>query len=92
MSATLLGVSTTIKVDCGRCGTVELPLAGARLVPLGPHGSTVVDYTCPVCTFSYRQELGERATLLLMHAGVELAVAPEDNVLNRGDSATDGYR
>ncbi|TWP38666.1 hypothetical protein [Leekyejoonella antrihumi] len=85
-------MNATIKVDCARCGAVELPMADAQLVPFGPRGSTVVEFTCPVCAHLGRKELTERATLLLMHAGVGLTTASADGILDPDDSSSGEHR
>ena len=63
-----------MRVDCPACGTVEVPVEDASLI-LGfdsPAPEHVLQYTCPSCHSERTEEVSERATRLLMAAGVGL--------------------
>ncbi len=67
----------TVRATCARCGTVELPIEDGRLtIPTGA-GETRArfEFACPSCAEAREQELGERATILLMDAGVPVGAA-----------------
>lgn len=66
-------MAATVITTCGRCGDVELPVAGARLLVPAEGEPTAVQFACPQCGTPQRQTLNERATLLLMRAGVVLS-------------------
>lgn len=88
-------VSTTVKTSCERCGAVDVPLTELVVdVPVRPGEETVVGFTCPGCSQERRQALSERATMLLLHAGVQIAAASPDDVpdLNDSESRTDRRR
>lgn len=63
-----------LRADCPACGTVEVAIDNAALV-LGFEEQTpghVLRYNCPRCHRERTEELTERATRLLMAAGVDL--------------------
>jgi transposase-like protein len=63
-----------LRADCPACGTVEVAIGDAALV-LGFAEQTpghVLRYTCPSCHCERTDDVSERATRLLMAAGVGL--------------------
>jgi RNase P subunit RPR2 len=86
-------VGATVRTECGNCGTVELPIASARVVfsarPDAP--PSTVEFRCPRCGRPHVQEIGERAVRLLSEAGVTVvAAAPHREVAPAGDDARSG--
>lgn len=63
-------MAVTVITTCARCGDVELPVADARLLVPTEDEPTAVEFACPHCGSPQHQGLTERATLLLMRAGV----------------------
>lgn len=69
---------SALRTDCPSCGTVELPIDDADLV-LGfeqPGPEQSLRYRCPTCRNERTEKLGERATRLLMAAGIGLVGTP----------------
>lgn len=65
-----------ITTVCRWCGDVELPAAAARLdIPVDAGAGAVLEFTCPHCGRVDAQQVPERAVLLLLQAGVLVAVA-----------------
>ena len=65
---------SSLRADCPACGAVQVSIDDASLV-LGfdsPAPEHVLRYTCPSCRDERIEELSERATRLLMAAGVGL--------------------
>jgi predicted RNA-binding Zn-ribbon protein involved in translation (DUF1610 family) len=70
-------VSATIRATCPSCGTVDLPVAGARLlIGLTDEDSrNVVEFSCQRCGLAVRQRVSERATRLLGAGGITVVAA-----------------
>jgi hypothetical protein len=69
----------TVKTTCATCGTVELPAESARLtIPTAPGETQVVlEFSCPACRELRADPVSERATLLLMRAGVPVGATAQ---------------
>ncbi len=88
-------MTTTVKATCESCGTVEVPFADVRVnAPVLRGEQTVVDFTCPRCSGVGRQVLSERATMLLIRAGVQVVAASPDEAqrLDGTETHTDHLR
>jgi hypothetical protein len=69
-------MSTTVRVKCDRCGTVDVPIDSALLeLPLEGDTRNVALLTCPTCQQQLAVPVSERATRLLSSAGISVAVA-----------------
>lgn len=69
-------MSTTVRANCERCGTVDVPIDSALLeMPLQNDTRTVALLTCPTCGAQIAMRIGERATRLLSAAGIGVTVA-----------------
>jgi transposase-like protein len=69
---------SSLRADCPSCGTVEIAIDDANLV-LGfdsPGAEHVLRYTCPSCRVERTEATNERATRLLMAAGIGLVGSP----------------
>ncbi len=80
-----------VRVDCARCGSVELPASEVRLVMAGPDtdrgaGDTdardLVEFRCRACGLAGSVRLDERAARLVAAAGASPAV-PEPGPMPR---------
>ena len=69
-----MGNTVDLRADCPACGTVEVPIDDAALVLAfaGQSAGPVLRFTCPTCHRERTEDIGERATRLLMAAGVGL--------------------
>lgn len=64
-----------ISTTCAWCGDIELPAEAARLeIPVRAGTDTTIDFTCPGCGRGARQQVPRRAAMLLLDAGVQVAV------------------
>lgn len=80
----------TVKTACARCGTVELPTGSARiLVPASGAVHARMEFLCPRCGVTGSQVLSERATMLLMRAGVSVGAAAEPFPSHAGPARSD---
>jgi transposase-like protein len=76
---------SSVRTDCPSCGTVELPIDDANLV-LGfeqPGPEQVLRYRCPICRSERTENIGERATRLLMAAGIGLVGTPDRSPMSQ---------
>jgi hypothetical protein len=68
-------VARTIRTTCVACGTVDIPVASARLVleldAADRHNR--LEFHCPGCDTARSERVGERATRLLSSAGITVA-------------------
>lgn len=71
-----MAYEAALRADCPACGTVEVPTDAANLVLGFEHEGPqhVLRYTCPKCGRDRSDQLGERATRLLMAAGIGVVV------------------
>jgi hypothetical protein len=68
----------SVKTTCARCGSVELPTESARiLVPTAGAVHARMEFVCPRCGGRGSEALNERATMLLMRAGVSVGAVAE---------------
>lgn len=65
-------VTASVRVECVRCGTVEVPLGSARLV-VDPQCASRAEFACPRCGLLGTVDVDERATRLLLAADVPLS-------------------
>jgi hypothetical protein len=67
-----------IRATCRTCGTVDVPLSGARLLMSldDRDPQSVVEFDCEHCGAAVSQRVNERATRLLSTAGIQLVAAP----------------
>jgi transposase-like protein len=73
-----------LRADCPACGTVEVVIDNAALV-LGfaqQSPEHVLRYTCPRCHRERTAALSERATRLVMAAGVGLVGSAADTAIS----------
>jgi predicted RNA-binding Zn-ribbon protein involved in translation (DUF1610 family) len=65
-------MTASIRADCPRCGPVETPIVQSqlRLLFTATSSGAVVDFRCPDCDEAVTTAVGDRATRLLLHAGV----------------------
>lgn len=79
-----MGHTAGLRADCPACGTVEVAIDNAALV-LGfaqQSPEHVLRYTCPGCQCERTEDVGERATRLLMAAGVGLVSSAADTPIS----------
>ena len=84
-------MTTALRITCANCGDVEVPLERARLV-LGLSARTAaasLQYDCPRCGTAGTDGVDERATGLLLKAGISV-VAPSPHQHRVGESQTPG--
>jgi hypothetical protein len=65
-------VIASLRAECARCGTVEVPVAQAQLVPSAGHGPSRAEFRCPRCGAAGSVEVDERAARLLLAADIPL--------------------
>lgn len=66
-------MATTIRATCEVCGSIDLPLREAHVqVPFTAGEGATVTFSCPHCSHTGLLELSERATMLLLRAGVDV--------------------
>lgn len=83
---------STIRTGCARCGTVEVPIDGARLVApaVRDHGG-LVEFTCPRCGQPGSHRVDARGERLLIRAGITLVVSADvPEVAPAGDDSDRG--
>jgi hypothetical protein len=83
-------MSCSVRTVCALCGTVDVPLAAARLslTVRGEDLRNALWFTCPKCGLNVSQPVDERGTRLLSAAGITVVTqshAPVDT--GRGTSA-----
>jgi phage FluMu protein Com len=65
-----------VKALCARCGPIELPVESASvMVPTAAGTQALLEFDCPRCGAHRTESLDERATMLLLHAGVTVGAA-----------------
>ncbi|HET7902661.1 MAG TPA: hypothetical protein VFL59_15870 [Candidatus Nanopelagicales bacterium] len=65
-------VIASVRVDCARCGSVELPVHDVRLVGAVSTEPARAEFVCPRCATPGSVVLDERAVRLLLAADVTL--------------------
>ncbi len=65
-------MSASLRVECVRCGTVEVPVDQARLVAGSESGATRAEFRCPRCGEAGSVDVDERAARLLLAADIPL--------------------
>jgi predicted RNA-binding Zn-ribbon protein involved in translation (DUF1610 family) len=79
-----MGNTVGLRADCPACGPVEVAIDDAALV-LGfaqQSPEHVLRYTCPDCGDERTENVSERATRLLMAAGVGLVSSAADTPIS----------
>ena len=70
-------MARTIRTTCVACGTVDIPVASARLVleldAEDQHNR--LEFHCSGCDTARSERVGERATRLLSNAGITVAAS-----------------
>jgi len=81
---------SSLRTDCPSCGTVEVPTNDASLVlDFGdPASGNVLRFSCPRCGAEHLEQVDDRATRLLMSAGVGLVGSPLSSPTASDDSNT----
>ena len=71
-------MTTALRVACGRCGDVDVPIERGRLVvdmaatDAGPGHDCRVQFSCPRCASVGSATIDDRAAMLLMSAGIAM--------------------
>lgn len=65
-------VSASLRAECARCGTVEVPIGQARLVAGADGVRSRAEFRCPRCGDAGAVEVDERAVRLLLSADIPL--------------------
>ncbi|GGB41640.1 hypothetical protein GCM10011492_35730 [Flexivirga endophytica] len=67
-----------ITTSCEWCGDIELAAGTAQLdIPVRARNDPTMRFTCPRCNRTGSQRVPERVVMLLLRAGVQVAVGPE---------------
>jgi hypothetical protein len=82
-------MTTALRVTCGNCGDVEVPLDHGRLVlGLSPRAAAAsLQFDCPRCRSVGTESVDERAVGLLLKAGISV-VAPSPHQHRVGETQT----
>jgi hypothetical protein len=86
-------VARTIRTTCVACGTVDIPIASARLL-LGLDADdrhNRLEFHCPGCCSTRSESVGERATRLLSSAGITVAAPAPPPAAAQDDTAGTSY-
>lgn len=65
-------MTASLRVECVRCGAVEVPMESARLVPGTDGGATRAEFRCSQCGIPGSIEVDDRAVRLLLAADIPL--------------------
>lgn len=71
-------MTVSVRADCPDCGPVETPIAAVqlRLSFADAPSTTEAYFRCPTCAAAVTTPVGDRASQLLMRAGVAVVGAP----------------
>lgn len=77
-----------LRTDCPSCGTVDVTVDDAALVlVLDSATGHVLRYTCPSCRQQRTETIEERATRLLMAAGIGLVGSADSPISPDGPAS-----
>ncbi|HWC24007.1 MAG TPA: hypothetical protein VG502_17055 [Flexivirga sp.] len=71
-------MANIITTSCEWCGDIELAAGTALIdIPVRARDDTTIRFTCPHCNRTGSQQVPERVVMLLLRAGVQVSVGPE---------------